>query len=235
MIQVVAYTCITGSCGDQIDWLDVPGPVVEGVEFQRVVYTDRARATATHLEIRPLQVRYLDDPVKTARQHKALAHNFFPNADYTIWMDGCLRFRPGCDVRRFLQESLSPGYDIAAFQHPHRACIYQEALACIRLKKDSAAVITRQMAAYEPEIPPGSGMWETAAVIRRICDPVARFNNAWWKEIRDHSRRDQLSFPVALVRTGLACGFISGCRDKSAHFEYRPHLAVSSQRSIHGR
>ena len=133
-----------------------------------------------------------DDPVRNAKIHKILAHKFFPNAEYSLWMDG--NFEIACDVNRVIRRYLS-GADIAVHAHRERTCIYEEARVCIEQEKDSPDTIRRQVNRYWHEgYPPNAGLAELGIILRRHTRTSGRLNECWWAEISRGSRRDQLSF-----------------------------------------
>jgi hypothetical protein len=161
-------------------------------DFDTFLFTDRPVPTE-HAQVR-LVPPIFKDPVRNARLVKLLPHVFLPDHEITVWMDGSVEMRhPGVDalVDRHLLES-----GLATFRHADRDCLYQEAASCIEQRKDDPAVIAAQVTSYrQAGYPDNAGLVETAVLLRRSLEPeVVAFDEAWWAELRDHSRRDQLSF-----------------------------------------
>ncbi len=170
-------------------------------------------------ETRPQDAR--DNPRRTARLLKVLAHKAFPHVEYTLWVDGCLTpLTPMWQlVDRFLYN-----HDICVFEHLERGCVYRELEACIRMKKDDPAVMRDQVNRYREEgYPYNHGLGETTAVLRRHNKVTQAFNEAWWDEIKRGSMRDQLSFNYVCWKLGVEYATFEGNRVKSPHFRHRPH------------
>lgn len=162
-----------------------------------------------------------DNPRLDARYHKTLAHRLFPDAEYTIWLDGNVQLliEPEWLVDEWLGEA-----DVATTVHPSRDCIYDEARACIRKGKDGADVINRQMAAYrEHGYPAHNGLAETRVVVRRNTHDVAMFNEMWWSHIAYYSVRDQLSFNWAVWQSGVVWNGVTAWVPRHPWFRYRNH------------
>ena len=166
---------------------------------------------------------------RTARMYKTLPHKFLPEADYWIWVDGSVR--PRLTSEEMLKRWLPANRRIAAFKHPDRRDVYQESRACIKFKKDKAKTLQKQVAKYRREsFPSGWGLAETKVVIRRNCSKIEQLNKFWWKEILNHSVRDQVSLPYVCWRLGMKWAIIPGRCDSSKNFIYIKHSRSRSRR-----
>jgi len=135
-----------------------------------------------------------------AKIYKCLPHIFIPDAAVTIWLDGNIRFAPGVDITEFVREFLGDS-DVAAFRHPYRKTIAQEADTCIELQLDDMMTIQSQMMHYAGHAFYGvKNMAECGVLVRRNRSRVNRMNETWWSQICAFSSRDQISFPYALFR-----------------------------------
>jgi hypothetical protein len=213
------YTAIFGAIPDLLraSGRPRPDPTVRWVCFT----DDPARvAEADRWDIRP--PRWNDpDPRRAARHHKTLSHVLFPDADYVVWHDGNIRLR--VDPWRLVERHLAEN-DVAAFKHRDRTCVYEELEACIRLDKDEAGLMRRQVEVYRNEgYPALSGLAETGVLARRQSERVRAFNEAWWREIESGSVRDQLSFNVVLWRMGMRHALFPGQSRKSPYVHYVRH------------
>jgi hypothetical protein len=148
------------------------------------------------------EAAYHADPCRSAKFLKILSHRLFPTAEYSIWVDGslCLGTYSFFDViRRYLARA-----DLAAFRHPARSCLYEEAKEVMRRRLDDAALVLRQVERYRLEgFPKRAGLVQAGVIIRRQTPAIAAFNEAWWQEIQAGSRRDQISFPYVARKLGL--------------------------------
>ncbi len=163
----------------------------------------RAAATSTgSWEIRDID-RHAQDPNRQAKLYKVLPELFFPDAEYSLWVDGNVSLIYPFDIHRLISLFLAEA-DICVARHHARACLYQEAAVCKVRRLDSARVIDRQVARYRQEgFPAWHGLNHAAVILRRHSAAVKNFNRQWWQEICQGSRRDQLSFNYVLWKVGL--------------------------------
>jgi hypothetical protein len=184
----VIYTCIT----NKYDGLYEVQSYFPGYDF--VCYTDNI-----HLKSRTWEIRYIPEyiknltPVKQQRYIKTHPHEFFKEYEISIWVDG------NVDVLQDPTPLINDNY-IEIPRHPARNCIYKEAKECISQRKDSAAVINKQIAKYKKEgFPKDFGLPQSGIIIRRHNDErCIKLMEDWWKEIETGSHRDQLSFSYVL-------------------------------------
>ena len=163
-----------------------------------------------------------EDPTRDARKIKILSHKWFPEYEYTLWMDGCVR-APDFDSDRLI-ESWLQGKDLATFQHPERDCLYQEATIVSHFLRDKPEIIKSQIGRYRAlGFPPGKGLAETRILLRKNTKTVALFNDCWWNEIVHGCRRDQVSFPFAAWLSRLEYRLMEGLAIDQG-FAYVPHL-----------
>lgn len=165
------------------------------------------------------------DPALNAKIHKILPHRYFPQARYSLWIDGSVTIRFPHSIQRLIDLYLAD-CDLVVFQHSSRICLYQEADVCLRRRLDDPALILRQVARYTREgYPPNAGLAECTVVLRRHTPAVEAFNEAWWDEIVQSSRRDQLSFPYVAAKVGLRYGTFPGTLKDNPLFHRARHTA----------
>lgn len=158
---------------------------------------------------------------RCARHHKILSHVLFPNAEATLWLDGvfALKHPPLKLVTQYLRDA-----SVVTHKHPARTCIYQEAKAVIRRRKDKPVLVENQIARYRREkFPRGYGLAETGALLRRNSPEVRKLNELWWDEICKGSQRDQVSFDYCLWKLKMKRGVFCGWTKNSPHFAWKPH------------
>lgn len=195
-MDVVVYTATFGD-------YDIPiTPKTLDSRVRYVVFTDDPALRAEP----PWEVVALDatgDPRMLARRVKVLAHEYLPDAEYSIWIDANLEL--GILPADILRQTT--GHDLWVFEHPERDCVYDEAAHCVTLAKADADAIYRQVERYRKAgYPQNAGLAATAMVVRRHTDEVQAFNRAWWAEIEAGTPRDQLSFDYAAWTRGLEYG-----------------------------
>lgn len=215
-MKLVVYTAIFGQIRDK---LYPPQNAAEDVPY--VAYMDAEELPEVGgWEIRR-PVWHLPDARRKARKHKLLSHRLHPEADYTLWVDGCLTpvVDPWDLVDRYLRNT-----DLCVFRHAQRKCLYQEVEACVRLRKDDPRIMRAQVAKYRREgYPYHNGLAETTAVLRRHSEKIRRLNEAWWAELAANSLRDQLSLDYVCWKHGIRYSVFSGLRYRSPYFHWRAH------------
>ena len=165
------------------------------------------------------------DPVRNAKKHKILPHLYFPDAEYSLWIDGTMTLKVPLEelVNKYLKDT-----DIAMFKHPYRDCLYDEALACINLGLDNPDTIKKQVEEYNLEgYLPRRGLFEATVILRRHTNEIRAFNEIWWDEIQWGSRRDQISLPYVLHKTATDITTMEGyVHDEGGnkYFDYERHL-----------
>ncbi len=126
--------------------------------------------------------------VKDQRKLKILQYQDLD--DWTVYIDASIEIKASVYSFAYQWEE-----DFTVLQHRGRNCIYTEADAVLSLEKDSPEVVHEQIEKYQYErYPRQAGMIQTGLLMRRRNPAVDKFCKAWWKEVRDHSVRDQLSF-----------------------------------------
>lgn len=183
--NIAVFTAIIGDY-DRL----LPHVATKGVDF--VCFTDNPKLYSPQWKIVKVSQGQMD-PTRKARQIKILPHKFLPNYRYTLWIDANILLK--CTAKNLFSMYMN-GNSVVTFNHSARNCIYKEADACIQLKKDDPSVITHQMDKYKKEnYPRENGLVETGVLLRDHYSPKLNYiMEQWWKEIVNHSKRDQLSF-----------------------------------------
>lgn len=195
---------VTASIGERRLRLLTPEIVNPAVEY--VCFTDKP---AAHPVWRTIKVeRLADDPVRDAKRYKVLAADILRaagiEAEASIWCDRHCRLC--CDPVEAFERFPA---DVALIRH-YRRCIYKEGRACRKKKKDDIGVINAEMDMRRLEgWRPNAGLYYGGFVMRRHTAASERFSRLWWSYIESGSRRDQLSLPVALRRSGVSKSVIA--------------------------
>lgn len=165
-------------------------PKIEGAEFVAFLEEDAQSKTWKY---QPLH-REFKDTNRNAKIHKILPHIYFPNKEYSLWIDGSVDIEFGFPIENLIRAYLWNA-DLAIFRHPYRNCIYNEANICIQRRLDSPDIIRKQIARYSKEkYPQNIGLVEATVMLRRHTPEMKAFCEAWWEEIQNGSKRDQISF-----------------------------------------
>lgn len=149
------------------------------------------------------------EPNRNAKIHKVLSHVYFPEKEYSLWIDGSITLN--CSIKKIIETYMGEN-DMLIFKHPERSCLYKEAEVCIKHKLDNPDLIVRQVLKYRNEgYPEDNGLCEATILLRRHTERTKEFNELWWKEIKKGSKRDQISFNYVAHRVGLKYGYFYGC------------------------
>jgi GT2 family glycosyltransferase len=198
--NVVVYTAISTGYDSLIDSQHTLGSA-KFVAFME----DGAKSQIWDIRHFP---KHGSDPNRNAKIFKILSHKYFPEYEYSLWIDGNVRLLlPACDlIGAFLQDA-----DLAAFRHPERNCLYDEAETCRTRGLDDNHTIAAQVNKYRSEgFPAKAGLMECTILLRRHCPAIEKFNEAWWEEICKGSKRDQISFPYVAKKMGLKYVYFPG-------------------------
>jgi hypothetical protein len=196
--KIVAYTAIVDN------YNPLQNPLYIDPQIDYVCFTDQPKwcslVNNTVWKCRPFPRMDLD-ATRMNRYVKILPHLFFPEYEYSIYVDGSIRITG--DVRELLNQYGHP--NMLSFKHPRRSCIYEEGKVCIEMRKEDPDTITRQLEAYRSEgFPERFGLTENNVLIRQHNNPIIiKLMEDWWREVITKSRRDQLSFPYVAWRNGF--------------------------------
>ncbi|VAI93807.1 uncharacterized protein LOC119340726 isoform X1 [Triticum dicoccoides] len=155
-----------------------------------------------------------DEPRRNGKVPKILTHRLFPQAWYSIWIDGKMELM--VDPLLILERYLWRGkYTFAVAIHKHHRSIYEEGDAIKRRKRYARPLVDLQMKIYRHE---GMEPWdekkrmpsdipEGAVLIREHTMITDLFSCLWFNEVNLFTPRDQLSFGYVAHRLGDALKF----------------------------
>jgi hypothetical protein len=214
---IVVYTAISNG------YDELQSQIVE--ECDHVAFLEPKREF-NEWQAQPLESRF-GDPNRDAKIYKVLSHVYFPDKEFSLWIDGCVRLHVPTKelIDRYMKD-----FDLLVHRHPVRKCIFEEARRCREFGLDDSATIDAQMQRYQADgYPANAGLHENRIILRRHNDRVRLFNELWWEEIQKGSRRDQLSSPYVAKRVGLKVGYFPGSTrsDRSNYngfFSVLPHM-----------
>ncbi|KAF5947034.1 hypothetical protein HYC85_017262 [Camellia sinensis] len=179
-----------------------------------------------------------DEPRRNGKVPKILTHRLFPQAQYSIWIDGKMELL--VDPLLVLERYLWRGkHTFAIAQHKHHRSIYEEADSNKRRKRYARPLIDLHMKIYhyegmEPWSPKKntvSDVPEGAIIIREHTAINNLFSCLWFNEVNLFTPRDQLSFGYIVYRFGGQFKFFMfpNCEYNSI-FELYPHTREHSSK-----
>nr|APA20241.1 DUF616 protein [Populus tomentosa] len=179
-----------------------------------------------------------DEPRRNGKVPKILTHRLFPQAQYSIWIDGKMELL--VDPLQILERYLWRGKNTFAIaQHKHHRSIYEEADANKRRKRYARPLIDLHMKIYyyegmeswSPKKSSVSDVPEGAIIIREHTAMSNLFSCLWFNEVNLFTPRDQLSFGYVVYRLGGAFRFFMfpNCEYNSL-FVLHPHTREHSSK-----
>lgn len=188
----VVYTCITGDYDSLIE----PKYITDGFDY--ICFTDNKEIKSDVWIIKPLpQETDGLSQVKKQRYVKINAHKVVGEYDLSIWVDGNVEIKG--DLNVFLKKTLADDCSVYVPTHPSRKCIYAEARAVVSMRKDTNAIVNKQMDRYKKEgFPTNYGLLQSNIMLRKHNNAdCIRLMEKWFSELKEESHRDQLSFNYA--------------------------------------
>jgi len=212
---MIIYTAIFG----KYDTLKEPTVITKGWKY--ICFTNRKDIKSDVWEIKHIENKNLSN-VKAARCIKIRFFDYI-DADLSIWCDASMQININLDdfVKQYHRG------DFTTLQHPARKCIYEEGYACIKLKKDKQETINKQMLRYYNEkVPQHLGMIQSGLMIRNRNKDVISFCSEWFKEVKNGSCRDQLSFNYVVWKTKLIKPYLISSNILKNEFRLHRHVTT---------
>jgi len=219
--KIIIYTAIFGGRDKLLE------PKYKPSNCDFVCFTD------TKFESKIWDVRVVEpineDPFRAAKIYKILPHKYFPDYKYSVWVDGCISVRG--NVNRLIRKYLNNA-NMAVFNHrQERGCVYKEAEVLLTMikngkPKDKPELIKKQIEKYKKEgYPRDNGMLIAMELVRRHNESdVVKTMKDWWREIENHSRRDQISFNYVAWKNNLNFNYIYKDSIENVYFKQLMHI-----------
>jgi len=199
--EMIVFTAVFGH-PDMLFVPALPLPDVEVVCWTDMDYVGQTRYRMVKVDLHELPAR------KRNRRVKIFWPEVLDCFAYSLYVDSTVRVL--VDPRDLIQY-LEPGSDIAQFRAFERDCLYEEARAVVRLGKDAPGVVRRQVSKYRGEgLFPPTGLWASTVILRRHTPLMREFCQSWWAEVEAFSRRDQISFPYVVAKSGIKVSELPG-------------------------
>lgn len=185
--KIIVYTAITGG----YDLLNEPLYTNDDITY--VCFTNNRDLKSDIWNIEYIQNDGLDN-MHLAKKIKLMPDEYCKGYETSVWVDGKYLIKD--DLRSYILK-YQKQMPMICFPHPERWCIYDEAAACIYMKRGNKKEIIAQISNYyEAGLPFDNGLYEMGCIVRKHNDnKVITLMQDWWKEINKYSNRDQISFP----------------------------------------
>ena len=221
MKKKVIYTAIFGG----YDKLPDPDYKPEGWDF--ICFTD-SDIKSDIWEIKKVPAIY-EDSTRNARKYKVLPHRWFPDYEYSLWVDGNILIKN--NINELIDIYLDDNISLAVHDHNQnqldpRDCVYDEAKVILYFGqkngnyKDDPIVINRQMEKYLKENYPAKNSLAVTMQLLRKHNNLKCINamEQWWEEIKYGSKRDQLSCNYSMWNTNTPFIYFKGDSRNNKYF-----------------
>lgn len=217
MKRIAVYTAIFGLKDKLCDPININHS--SGIDYY--CFTDDKTLTSKYYKV-ILKPALFRDTAKNARYFKIIGSRELDGYNTIIWHDANLAIRH--DQISYLAEIATGGF-LYTFKHPFRRCVYAEAIACIKLNKDTSKKIVLQITKYFFKgMPPDYGLFETSILLKKRQASGKNMMMHWWREVEDNSRRDQLSLPYISWLYDVKIGRLPGERERNKFSTFNKHL-----------
>jgi hypothetical protein len=195
--RLVVYTAVLD---DKQPLREVPVATASQADF--VCLTSDPTLRSDTWQVVAVEPRLPTDLVRSERFLKIMGHPSLDGYDRTLWVDNAVELTELPEA--FVDDWLG-GSDVAAPVHTFYRTLLEEAEACIERGKDDHLRVFEQLAHYLrawPQAVDANPHW-TALLARRRTPEVDAAMTTWWEHVLRFSRRDQLSFGVAMAQSGV--------------------------------
>jgi len=232
--KLIVYTCIAG------DYDDLIPNKIRSCDIDFICFTDRKEKIANGWKTVLFDYQKVmgTSPVLINRFYKMFPWKVLPKHHFSLYVDGNIRIKKS--PLPLVESAEKDGLKIYAASHRNRRkTILEEANQIKKIGKiDPSAhgILDAQIARYFmdglPAPPDPSAIVSECGVMLRSnsSEKVKECMEIWWSEFNKGVHRDQISFPYACWKSGLARGFwpFSNALD-SPYFEILKHRKDKSR------
>ncbi len=213
--KLTVYTVLIGAKEQLNDPLaQLPAGASTDLDIDWVCISDQPSLTSPTWRLQSLTDPHLA-PEKLSRRPKALPHEYFPEAEFSLYVDNTVSFRRLPQASDLQHDR---DYLFRAFLHGSRKNPDEEAAAVACLGYDEVITVAAQMDFYARLRPLASiTPLTTATVLLRSHHhgTIKRFGQLWWESILAYSKRDQLSIDFARIESGALIDWWPGTTEKN--------------------
>lgn len=199
MKKYVIYSAMVGGYDDILQ------PIVDE-RFDYVLFSDCIPEGKNGVwQIRPIDYTN-PDKIKTCRYIKTHPESLLPEYEASLWLDANISIVGEAIYDRFI-ELVEKDVLIASVKHLAYDCVYDEMFSVLDFRYESEDVVVRWgHELRKRNFPRHNGMFETGLLFRRHSSMIVKeLDERWWEYIENYSKRDQLSFTVALSEVNVSC------------------------------
>ena len=203
MGKVAIYTVLTGD----YDTLEQPKVTDERFDFF-CFSNDIPKESIGVWKVIKFEGKFTSKQIES-RYPKMHPWEVLPDYEYSVYMDANIRIETS-DFYEAVMQKIAAGVALSGIKHPFRNCCYDEGYVVFTYGLDKFSNIVKGMRFVRKEgLPRRYGMFEANVILRKHSDARVREQcNLWWEMINRFSRRDQLSYPYTLWKTGIPFDYL---------------------------
>lgn len=176
------------------------------------------------------QLEKLDD-YHRAKYFKLFPYEFFPEYDFSIWVDGNVKLV--ADI--YPLAIMASNSAMATFENPHHDCIYTEGKYMVYYNRVNKKAIEKQVGDYcKDGFPAHYGMREFSIIYRNLHDEECyEMMKEWWHHCNIYTMRDQISLPYILWKHGKNIDYIKSLGENwrwNPRFIFKEHNSLVTYR-----
>ena len=196
----------------------VDQPSYKGVEY--VLYTNKPEVVeGTNWRAVEMST---DNPRMTARDIKINIHKYHPDSSHWFWIDANMKIEvdPNLLINKYLGR-----HDVCLMPHPERHHWVEEAQFLLDRDPNLEEPIQELINQLYAEGFASTTLYETGVLLRLNTAKVIAMNKYWWEKVSEVCIRDQISFPYAAWKAGLAVNTFPGTNSiNPLRFELKRYL-----------
>jgi len=205
--RVIFYTCVTGG----YDNLQDPLAIIPDADYVCLV----PRGEKNNVYSGVWQIVEFDSPVTNqiaaSRYPKIMAHEFFPEYEYSLYIDGNIDI-VSQDFYDVIRDKIKSESFFSAPAHPFTKCVYKEAYRIVKADKDHLSNVLKAVRFLKnKKFPRNFGLYENSILLRKHNDmAVKAVDTMWWKLFQSFPNRDQLTLTFCLRENKIAIDYLFG-------------------------
>lgn len=206
-MKIIIYTA---NIGNYDDYYNI---YVKEKDVDYYYFTDNADAELCGWNKIVVEKQH-EDNTKSARYYKCNPHLVLPKHDVSIWVDARFGLKTK-HIHKFLDRNINKKTQVSCYYHNRHGdqggCSYIEGFVIGSKGIDDEKVVLKQLDKYTKEgFPRKYGLFATGVIVRRNTKEVNKFNETWWNEIKNGSKRDQISQMYSAWKTGVTISPLEG-------------------------
>ena len=197
--RACVYTVLFGGYEDLLEQ-----PMTAESELDFICFTDDPDLQSSGWRVVQVEPLFGADSPRSSRYHKILAHKFLDEYNKSLYIDNSIML---LQPPERLVEYLLPGdASLGAIAHSFRETVEDEFAAVMAAGLDADWVCVEQLEhyrRYHRDVLSSRPLTGGVLARRHLRPEVVEAMERWWYHVLRYSRRDQLSFLVALSETSV--------------------------------